>query len=97
MLTALIFLLGSTASNLRPANWECATPLIQKNYHQPYDSNLLARRIADECANEFHSDETGSLRDAEARLYGTMRTKFQLDIQNEIIGLRIRDQIKLAK
>lgn len=32
------------------ANWECADPLIQKNYMQVVPAKQLALRIADECS-----------------------------------------------
>ena len=80
------------------ANWECATPLIEKNYRQQFNSEKLAARIADECTKPFLSNETdGLLQQLAKNLYLQQQLNFQLEIKAEIERRRRHEEIKLIR
>jgi hypothetical protein len=105
---ALVVLLAAqgTLGNLEAANWDCATPLIQKNYRQSFSAVALARRIADECSSPFvpfaaipndSAQHVSSLRSLEETYYLSSKDIFERQVQGEIESMRVRDAIKLRR
>ena len=94
-ISLMMFAMGATAE---PSNWECATPLIQKNYDQPYKVAVLAARIADECATPYSSDiVVPNLEALEHGLYDAKLALFRQAIESRINALRLRDRVPLKR
>lgn len=86
----------------KPADWNCAEPLVRKNYQQRIDSRQLALRIADECARPFMHSEPGAsrsdvLRRLEEAVYEGELNLFIGEIQSAINKRRRADTIPLKR
>ena len=87
---------------VEPANWECADPLISRNFGQSVDSRDLALRIADECARPYRaravSDPASRLfKQQEKTVYSYQLQTFQSEVEIEIQQARRRAAIHLNR
>ena len=83
-----------------PADWECAQPLIDRNFRRDIDAEQLALRIADECTRPFEprqiNDEADRVFEGMARTtYRYQTSTFKLDIEQRIQQARRRVAIPL--
>lgn len=85
------------------ADWECALPLIEKNYREPYPSEVLALRIRDECARPYAppapvTPRAYELLESTARTtYTVERRTFGYEIESEILKARRKDLVPLKR
>lgn len=84
----------------QPGNWECAQPLIQRNFRQQVDSEQLALRIADECTRPYRPrpirNEADPIFESRERLSYTYRAQtFRYEIEAAIQQARRREAITL--
>jgi hypothetical protein len=95
---SLLMLLGVTATGadeVTPENWDCATPLIEKDYKQAFPVMELADRIADECAHPFKSEETNQSRlEIQRTVYRGRRTIFVDDIAGQVLSRLQKDAVR---
>lgn len=97
---AIAALALSQAGDNEAADWECATPLIERNYSQPFDSGDLAARIHDECVRPLvrttpEGDAYIGLAMTERSIHSANSTLFLQRIEGEILRLRRYDRIEL--
>ena len=104
---AVLMQAAPTAEGPDPSDWNCAQPLIERNYRHPAKAVELAHRIADECvrpyaprrwAIEEASPEAGEIFESGDRtLYATRLGIFVLQIEGRILQARRRDAISLVE
>lgn len=87
---------------VEPANWECADPLISRNFGQSVQAEDLALRIADECARPYHartvSDPASRLFEQQDKIaYRYQLQTFQSEIEIKIHQARRRATIHLNR
>ena len=85
MLLSLALALQAAPQDDAPADWPCATALIEQRYREDIDKHLLAKRIREKCARPYRA---GPDPIEEARRYGrhvTMLLDFEESIENRIM------------
>jgi hypothetical protein len=90
-----------------PADWQCAQPLINRNYARSVDARELALRIAEECARPYSalprrsvapggSEQAESIFGSQDRaIYRDRLTIFVSEIEDRIDRARRRDALPL--
>jgi len=83
------------------ADWNCATPLIQKNYAQAVDSRQLALRIVDECARPFRpidpANAEATYEAARRQAYSYSLQTFTSEVELSILKARRSEAIRLRR
>ena len=83
-----------------PANWECARPIIQRNFNRDIAADQLALRIADECtrpyvARPIRSDIDQTFESQDRLTYTYRQQTFVLEIEARIQQARRLAALKL--
>lgn len=87
------------APDIEPADWECATPLIEKNALREIDAQSLAARISDECQRAFVrvAGEPQLIQQSRLNLHVAKALAFQSEILSEIRRLRRARDVPLVR